>query len=339
MMAGAFAEAHRVLKPGAPLVCIYAHKTTLGWATLVDALRTAGFTITEAWPLDTEMPERAVGQGTASLASSIFLVARRRDADAGVGSEADVMAELDRIIAERLERLQQLGVTGADLVIATVGAGLRALTRYERVEQDNGEMLPAERFLALVQGRVLDAIFGSLASADPVTRYYLAAQYSYGYAAVPFDEANNLARMTGADLDSPQGLTGGRNPLVLKQGSTVTLRDFEDRGDDPQLGVSREGNGLQRSWTSPTVSFGELSTAHRICARTCCRRSPTASYCVRLFRPLRARCCAPPATPRSRGSRLPPSACSSCGGDSSRTACSGHEWRSHGLWCHRLQRV
>ena len=151
------------------------------------------------------------------------------------------MAELDKIIAERLERLQQLGVTGADLVIATVGAGLRALTRYERVEQDNGEPLPAERFLAVVQGRVLDAIFGSLASADPVTRYYLAAQYSYGYAAVPFDEANNLARMTGVDLDSPQGLTGGRNPLVLKQGSTVALRDFEDRGGDPQLGASRRG--------------------------------------------------------------------------------------------------
>ena len=243
MMAAAFAEAHRVLKPGAPLVCIYAHKTTLGWATLVDALRAAGFTITEAWPLDTEMPERSVGQGTASLASSIFLVARRRDVDAGVGSESDVMAELDMIIAERLDRLQQLGVTGADLVIATVGAGLRALTRYERVEQDNGETLLAERFLALVQGRVLDAIFGSLASADPVTRYYLAAQYSYGYAAVPFDEANNLARMTGVDLDSPQGLTGGRNPLVLKQGSTVALRDFEDRGEDPQLGLPVEGNG------------------------------------------------------------------------------------------------
>jgi putative DNA methylase len=243
MMAGAFAEAHRVLKPGAPLVCIYAHKTTLGWATLVEALRTAGFTITEAWPLDTEMPERSVSQGTASLASSIFLVARRRDVDAGVGSEADVMAELDKIIAERLERLQQLRVTGADLVIATVGAGLRALTHYERVEQDNGETLPAEHFLALVQGRVLDAIFGALTSADPVTRYYLAAQYSYGYAAVPFDEANNLARMTGVDLDSQHGLTRGRNPLVLKQGSTVALRDFEDRGGDPELGLPVEGNG------------------------------------------------------------------------------------------------
>ncbi|MCA1704674.1 MAG: hypothetical protein LC808_15985, partial [Actinobacteria bacterium] len=51
LMAESFAEAHRVLKPGAPLVCIYAHKTTLGWSSLVDALRQAGFTITEAWPL------------------------------------------------------------------------------------------------------------------------------------------------------------------------------------------------------------------------------------------------------------------------------------------------
>jgi putative DNA methylase len=185
----------------------------------------------------------ALKANVAALASSIFLVARKRDVDAGVGSEADVMADLDRIIAERLERLQQFGVSGSDLVIATVGGGLRALTRYERVEQDNGEPLPAERFLTLVQGRVLDAIFGALASVDPVTRYYLAAQFSYGYAAVPFDEANNLARMTGANLDSQHGLTGGRNPVVLKQGSTVALRDFEDRGGDPQLGLPVEGNG------------------------------------------------------------------------------------------------
>jgi len=268
MMADAFAEAHRVLKPGAPLVCIYAHKTTLGWATLVDALRTAGFTITEAWPLDTEMPERSIGQGTASLASSIFLVARKRPLAAGIGSEAEVMAELDKIIAERLDRLQQLGVAGADLVIATVGAGLRALTRYERVEQDNGELLPAEHFLAVVQGRVLDAIFGSLASADPVTRYYLAAQYSYGYVAVPFDEANNLARMTGVDLDSQQGLTGGHNPLVSKQGSMVALRDFEDRGNDPHLGARGEGSG------APAL----LDTAHGLLWRAEHRPSELHAY-------------------------------------------------------------
>ena len=50
MMGQAFRQAHRVLKAGAPLICVYAHKTTAGWATLIDAMRTAGFVVTEAWP-------------------------------------------------------------------------------------------------------------------------------------------------------------------------------------------------------------------------------------------------------------------------------------------------
>lgn len=239
-MGAAFAEAHRVLKPDAPMVCIYAHKTTLGWSTLVDALRSAGFVITEAWPLDTEMPERSIGQGTASLASSIFLVARKRPDDAGVGEESDVLAELDGIVHERLARLSDAGVTGSDLVIAAVGAGLRALTRYDRVEQDNGEELPSERFLAVVQNRVLDAIFGGLAGADAPTRFYVAAQFSYGYGTVPFAEANNLGWMTGVELDGAHGLTSGARALLHKAGSSVGLLDFEERGEFHGLGLPTE---------------------------------------------------------------------------------------------------
>lgn len=239
-MGAAFAEAHRVLKPDAPMVCIYAHKTTLGWSTLVDALRSAGFVITEAWPLDTEMPERSIGQGTASLASSIFLVARKRPEDAGVGEESDVLAELDGIVHESLARLSDAGVTGSDLVIAAVGAGLRALTRYDRVEQDNGEELPSERFLAVVQNRVLDAIFGGLAGADSPTRFYVAAQFSYGYGTVSFAEANNLGWMTGVELDGAHGLTSGARPLVHKTGSSVRLLDFEERGEFHSLGLPTE---------------------------------------------------------------------------------------------------
>ena len=99
-----FAEAHRVLKPGAPLVCVYAHKTTLGWAALVEALRQARFTITEAWPLDTEMPERARGQ------KALPSLPRSSSSPAAAmttltGSYHDVLAELDGVIDERLERL------------------------------------------------------------------------------------------------------------------------------------------------------------------------------------------------------------------------------------------
>jgi len=237
LMLQAFREAHRILKPGAPMVCVYGHKTTSGWASLIDSLRRSGFMITEAWPLDTEMRERARGQGSAALASSIFLVARKRHPDAGVGSESEVLSLLDKIVDERLTRLEQVGVTGADLVIATVGAGLHALTRYERVEQDNGDELPAERFLDTVQTRVLDAIFGSIAGADSATRFYVAAQYSYGYLPVAFDEANNLARMCGADLDGLGGMTGRGNPPVSKVKGTIGLRDYQDRGKDERLGL------------------------------------------------------------------------------------------------------
>ena len=156
-MSMAFSEAHRVLKPGAPLVCVYAHKTTLGWSSLVEALRRAGFSITEAWPLDTEMPERSVGQGTSSLASSIFLVARSREG-AEVGEASVVRGELEGVIDERLERLTNAGVTGSDLIIATIGAALQPFTRYASVELPNGDELPTQTFLEEAQSRVLSAV-------------------------------------------------------------------------------------------------------------------------------------------------------------------------------------
>ena len=168
MIAAAFTEAHRVLKRDARLVCIYGHQTVPGWASLVHALRIAGFTVTAAWPLHTGMT-RAPRTAAAAPVSSVFLVSRKRDAGAGTGSEADVMGELDVIITDRVARLTGRGIAGPDLVIATVGAGLRAFTRYESVEQDNGEALSAERFLLVAQSKVLDAIPGSLTNAGPVS--------------------------------------------------------------------------------------------------------------------------------------------------------------------------
>lgn len=232
-MAAAFAEAHRVLKPGAPLVCVYAHKTTLGWAALVEALRSGRFTITEAWPLDTEMPERSRGQNSAALASSIFIVARRRDVDAA-GSYHDVLAELDGVIAERLKRLTTAGVAGSDLVIAAIGAGLAAFSRYATVELPSGEPVAVERFLEEVQSRVLGSILSGLGSVDSTTRYYVLSRYLFDWADIDFDEANNLARTAGVELSD--GLSHGPLRLADVKGRNVHLRDYSERGGEPELG-------------------------------------------------------------------------------------------------------
>jgi putative DNA methylase len=253
MMAQSFRQAHRVLKPGGQTVVVYAHKTTLGWATLVDALRGAGFTVTEAWPLDTEMKSRLRGMDSAALASSIFLVARKREGNERGECESEVRPDLERIVRERVGTLWGLGVSGADLVIACVGAGLRAFTRYAKVEYANGEEVPAARFLAEVETVVLEGILArlskevggnggrhSLAGVDPATRFYILWRYTYRLAELDAGEAIIFANGTHVELDGPHALCSGARPLIEKKKGKYRLLDYQDRGEDAELGMPRE---------------------------------------------------------------------------------------------------
>jgi len=261
-MQKAFSEAARVLKPQGQMTVVYAHKTTLGWATLVDALRRAGFTVTEAWPMDTERKGRVIAMGTAALASSIFLVARKRDANSNNGNyETDVVPELGSIVRERVDTLWDMGISGADLVIACVGAGLRAFTKYPRVEFANGEEVPAERFLMEVETVVLETILGKLSKTvgakagetlsglDPATRFYVLWRYTYGGAELDAGEAIIFANGTHVELDLPASrgqaggrpcLTAGARALLLKKKGKYKLLDFTERGDDEKLGLPDE---------------------------------------------------------------------------------------------------
>lgn len=271
MMHKAFCEASRVLKPGGMMVVVYAHKTTSGWATLIDSLRRAKFTITEAWPLDTEYKGGLRGL-RASLASSIFLVSRKRTSmslrterqrseaisnpgdcfvprnDILVGDyTTDIRPLLSEIIRDRVKTLIAEGVTGADLVIACIGAGLRAYTQYDRVELPNGDELDANSFLDEVQKEVLEEILTEvlkcdkkgISAVDKPTQYYILARYEYGEAIVEFDEANTLARGVGVELDGAGGLTDGKVSLVKKTKNQVQLRDYAERGVNEDLGIQK----------------------------------------------------------------------------------------------------
>lgn len=243
----AFAEAHRVLKAGAPMLVVYAHKTTLGWSTLVDSLRRAGFQVTEAWPLNTEKPDRVGQMNTASLASSIFLVARKRAVAAGVGNYAtEVRPAMARVVEARVKELMAVGVTGADLVIACVGAGLRPYTRFDRVELPNGEELPAARFLDEVQREALESILAAVfhidragvGQVDRASRFYILARYQYGAVAVEFDELNVLAKGLGIELSGAGSLSDGRDAMVKVDKGEATLRDYSERGKAEGLGIA-----------------------------------------------------------------------------------------------------
>lgn len=245
MMAQAFAEANRVLKPGGQMTVVYAHKTTLGWSTLVDALRRASFTVTEAWPLDTERPGRLREHSSAALASSIFLVARKREGAKTGSYEDEVRPELERIVRERVDSLWKMGITGADLVIAAVGAGLRAFTSFSRVEYANGEEVQAGKFLAEVEGVVLETllekIFGvtgsGVAAVDGPSRFYVLWRYAYKAAEMDAGEAIVFTYGQNVELDGQNGLSSGSRALVEKKKGKYRLLDFSERGDDEKLGM------------------------------------------------------------------------------------------------------
>ncbi|MBV6437561.1 MAG: hypothetical protein AELANPGJ_02848 [Anaerolineae bacterium] len=238
MMLESFTQANTRLRQSGRLVTVYAHKTTAGWSTLVDSLRHAGFELNEAWPIDTELAGRAVAQDTAALASSFFLVARKRE-DAGIGIFTDdVQPDMRRIVKERVGFFLERKITGADLNIAAVGAGLAPFTRYARVELPNGEELSAAAYLDAVQAEVVRVLLGEASRTDPVTQYYIMGRSYYAEAQVEFDEANTLARATGVELDTGQGaLTRGSAALVEKKGSKVRLRNYAERGDSESLGL------------------------------------------------------------------------------------------------------
>ena len=248
MMHQAFCEASRVLKPHGMMIVVYAHKTTAGWTTLIDSLRRSGFVVTEAWPLDTEMRVRLRAMNSAALASSIFLVARKRNTLQVGDHTADVRPKLAEIIRERVSTLMAEGVTGADLVIACIGAGLRAYTQYERVELPNGDELPASTFLDEVQKEVVESVLTNVLECDrkgvslvdKPTQFYIMGRYEYREAAVDFDEANTLAKGIGIELDGASGLTDGKLALVQKTKNQVQLRDYQDRGMNEELGQDAE---------------------------------------------------------------------------------------------------
>lgn len=173
----------------------------------------------------------------------------------------DVQPQLQQIIKDRVQNLMSEGVSGADLVIACIGAGLRAYTQYDSVELPNGEELDANTFLDEVQKKVLETVLSDVllcdkrgvSAVDKPTQYYILGRYEYGEAIVEFDEANTLARGVGVELDGAGGLTDGKLALVKKTKNKVQLHDYSERGANEELGIRSLELGERKKFNTPTT--------------------------------------------------------------------------------------
>ena len=146
LMSQSLKEMYRVLKPNGILTLVYAHKTTKGWETLIESILDAGFTITAAWPIDTESTSRAKSLGTASLASSIYMVGRKWKREPPAQWRT-VQIELREHVCEMLDKLIKANISGSDFYIAAIGAALEIFGKYEKVRKTDGTPITVEKML------------------------------------------------------------------------------------------------------------------------------------------------------------------------------------------------
>lgn len=149
-MAMAFSEGRRLLQEEGIGSVVFAHKTTEGWEALLVGITLGGWTITASWPIATERPGRLRSQDSAALATSVHLVCRPRPEDAPIGDWAEVLRQLPNRVGEWMERLQNEGIRGADLVFACIGPALEIFSRYFRVETAEGTEIKLAEYLEKV---------------------------------------------------------------------------------------------------------------------------------------------------------------------------------------------
>ena len=195
-MARAFARFHAGLREGGRLVIVFANKSPDAWETLVSALIRAGFVVSGSWPIQTERLARTRAMQSAALASSIWIVCRKRPA-ARAGWDAAVLAEMRANVTQQLRDFWDAGIRGPDFVWAATGPALEAFSKHPIVRKadETGAHLTVSEFLREVRRFVVDFVVGRVLTRDggaaatggldDVTTYYLLHRNDFGMGDAP----------------------------------------------------------------------------------------------------------------------------------------------------------
>ena len=192
-IARAFQACHAALQPSGRLVVVFANKQPDAWETLASAIIRSGFVVGGSWPIATEMRGGVRNYGRASLASSIWLVCRKR-INPRPGWDNNVLNEMRGNITQQLRDFWDAGIRGPDFVWAATGPALEAFSKHPVVKKANdpNQRMTVSEFLREVRRMVVDFVVGrvltqdggqeSVTGLDDVTTYYLLHRHDFGMA-------------------------------------------------------------------------------------------------------------------------------------------------------------
>jgi hypothetical protein len=277
-MARAFERAAHSLNDDGRLAVVFANKQPDAWETLVAALVTSGLVVDGSWPIQTEQSSRMRALSSAALASSVWLVCRKRPLAARAGWDNLVLAEMRNSIGQQLREFWDAGIRGPDFVWAATGPALEAYSKHPVVKKANdpGRTMTVSEFLSAVRRMVVEFVVGRIlgelthgalgdgeaagvSGLDDVTTYYLLHRYDFGMNDAPAGACILYAlscNLFESDL-------AGRYGLLLRSGGDEDGDGEPVEGDADAEGEVSEGSGSTfklRPWKQRRrAGFGQPS--------------------------------------------------------------------------------
>ena len=225
-MALAFAEYYRVLREDGVMTVQFNHKDSGAWDVLAKSLIDAGFEITASWAVSTENPQNLHQAQKNSVSSTVLLVCRKRDPDAGSAWWEDLRPEVAKLVEQRAPEFEANDINGIDLYLSAFGPALNVFSRHYPILNSSGEEVRPEEAFTEARKAVANYRFRKLAHIDtagfdPLTIWYLLAWDAFRAREFPFDDARQLALAIGGFNISE--LKGAMKLLEVKSGTCRML--------------------------------------------------------------------------------------------------------------------
>lgn len=173
-----FKESHRVLKDEGELIFTYHHNENEAWGVILQALVDSGFTITGAYPVQSEMARSMTISELENAEYDILIFANKETASEETTLDElrqDLFFELQDMIEEERERHQELST--ADLGVILRGKCMYYYSKHYPEVYSDGEQVSVGEALETVDDVIEQILEGSAnlpASIDTISESYAA---------------------------------------------------------------------------------------------------------------------------------------------------------------------
>lgn len=177
-LANVFSECYRVLKTDGEMVFTYHHNKNEAWSVVLEALVNSGFTITGAYPVQSEFSNNLHITNLDNAEYDILVFANKEQADEEITLtelRQNLFFELQDMAAEERERHENL--SKADLGVILRGKCMYYYSRHYPDVYSEGEQAGIDEALDTVDSIIEQVLEGSVnlpASIDAITQAYAA---------------------------------------------------------------------------------------------------------------------------------------------------------------------